>query len=157
MAIYNILTSQDPLLRKKSKKIAEVDHKTKKIIDDLFDTLYATPSGVGLAAPQIGILKQVIVIDTGLEDPFALINPEIISGTGQIDSEEGCLSCPDQNGIVSRYETVKVEALNEEGQPVVIEADGFLAIVLQHEIDHLNGILFIDKSTPLVREEKVTK
>ena len=157
MAIYNILTSQDPLLRKKSKKITEVDHKIKKIINDLFDTLYATPSGVGLAAPQIGILKQVIVIDTGEEEPFALINPEIISGTGQVDSEEGCLSCPDQNGIVSRYETVKVEALNEEGQPVLIEADGFLAIVLQHEIDHLQGVLFIDKYIPTAREEKVAE
>ena len=151
MGIYRIVTKEDELLRKKSKKVNTVDDKIKKIIDDMFDTMYSSETGVGLAAPQIGILKQIIVIDTDEEEPFALINPEIIAAEGEVDSEEGCLSCPEDYGVVKRAERVKVSGLDEEGNEVEIEAEGFLAIVLQHEIDHLNGILFIDKAVPLER------
>jgi peptide deformylase len=147
MGIYKIVTKEDPLLRKQAKPVKEVDDKVIKIIDDMFETMYATDTGVGLAAPQVGILKQIIVIDTQDEEPFALINPEIISSEGETDSEEGCLSCPEEYGIVKRAEKVKVKALNENGEEIEIEAEGFLAIVLQHEIDHLKGVLFIDKAT----------
>ncbi len=147
MGIYKIVTKEDPLLRKQAKPVKEVDDKVIKIIDDMFETMYATDTGVGLAAPQVGILKQIIVIDTQDEEPFALINPEIISSEGETDSEEGCLSCPEEYGIVKRAEKVKIKALNENGEEIEIEAEGFLAIVLQHEIDHLKGVLFIDKAT----------
>ena len=152
MGIYKIITKEDPLLRKQAKKVINIDDKVKKIIDDMFDTMYTTDTGVGLAAPQIGILKQIIVIDTQDEEPFALINPEIITSEGLVDSEEGCLSCPEEYGIVKRAEKIKVKALNELGEEIVFEAEGFLAIVLQHEIDHLKGVLFIDKSTPKEKE-----
>lgn len=148
MGIYNIITKEDPLLRKQSKVVDKIDDNVKKIISDLFETLYFTDTGVGLAAPQIGILKQIIVIDTEDEAPMALINPEVVFSDGQMESEEGCLSCPEEYGIVNRAEKVKVKALNEEGKEIEIEAEGFLAVVLQHEIDHLKGVLFIDKSTP---------
>jgi len=146
MGIYKIVTKEDPLLRKESKKVKEIDDKVKRIISDMFETMYATDTGVGLAAPQIGILKQIIVIDTQDEEPMALINPEIISKEGEIDSEEGCLSCPEEYGYVKRAEKVTVRALNEKGEEIEIEAEGFLAVVLQHETDHLKGILFIDKA-----------
>lgn len=152
MGIYKIVTKEDPLLRKQAKPVKEIDDKVRKIIEDMFETLYSTDTGVGLAAPQVGILKQIIVIDTDEEEPFALINPEIISSEGEVDSEEGCLSCPEEYGIVKRAEKVRVKAINEKGQETEIEAEGFLAIVLQHEIDHLRGVLFIDKATP--RENK---
>ncbi len=152
MGIYKIITKEDPLLRKQAKKVINIDDKVKKIIDDMFDTMYTTDTGVGLAAPQIGILKQIIVIDTQDEEPFALINPEIITSEGLVDSEEGCLSCPEEYGIVKRAEKIKVKALNELGEEIEFEAEGFLAIVLQHEIDHLKGVLFIDKSTPKEKE-----
>lgn len=152
MGIYNIITKEDPLLRKKSKIVKDIDDNVKKIISDMFETLYISDNGVGLAAPQIGILKRIVVIDTEEEEPMALINPEIIFSEGQIDSEEGCLSCPEEYGIVQRSERVKVKALNEDGQEIEIEAEGFLAIVLQHELDHLKGVLFIDKSTPKEKE-----
>lgn len=155
MGIYKILNKEEDVLRKKSKKVSKVDEKVLKIIEDMFDTLYNTDTGVGLAAPQIGILKQIIVIDTGEEEPFALINPEIIAATGEVDSEEGCLSCPEEYGLVKRAEEVVVRGWNEAGEDVEIKANGFLAIVLQHEIDHLQGTLFIDKSTPI--EKKQTK
>ncbi|MDD4342832.1 MAG: peptide deformylase [Eubacteriales bacterium] len=152
MGIYKIVTKEDPLLRKQSKIVKEVDDKIIKIIDDMFETMYTTDTGVGLAAPQVGILKQIIVIDTQEEEPFALINPEIVSSEGEVDSEEGCLSCPEEYGFVKRAEKVKVKALNEKGEEIEIDAEGFLAIVLQHEIDHLKGVLFIDKATPREKE-----
>ncbi len=152
MGIYNIITKEDPLLRKQSKIVKNIDDNVKKIISDMFETLYSSDNGVGLAAPQIGILKQIVVIDTEEEEAMVLINPEIIFSEGEMDSEEGCLSCPEEYGIVKRSERVKVKALNENGEEIEIEAEGFLAIVLQHELDHLKGVLFIDKSTP---KEKV--
>ncbi len=148
MAIYKIVTKEDPLLRKQSKPVKEINDSVKKIVANLFETLYSTDNGVGLAAPQAGILKQIIVIDTNDDAPMALINPEIIYADGQMDSEEGCLSCPEEYGFVKRNKKVKVKALNEDGQEVEVEAEDFLAVVLQHEIDHLKGILFIDKLIP---------
>lgn len=152
MGIYNIVTKEDPLLRKESKVVKKIDKNVEKIISDLFETLYTSDNGVGLAAPQIGILKKIIVIDTEEGNPMALINPEIITSEGEVESEEGCLSCPEEYGIVQRAEKVKVKALNNKGQEIEIDAEGFLAIVLQHEIDHLKGVLFIDKATPRERD-----
>lgn len=154
MAIYKIITKEDPLLRKQAKYVNEVNDSVRKIIDDLFETMYSTDNGVGLAAPQAGILKQIIVIDTVDEEPMALINPEITYAEGEQESEEGCLSCPEEYGFVKRNEIVKVKALDRDGQEIEVEAEGFLAVVLQHEIDHLKGILFIDKLIPKEDEEE---
>lgn len=143
MAVRNIRTLEDEILRKKSRKVEEINDRIKVLIKDMFETMYKA-DGVGLAAPQVGILKRVVVIDVGT-DPISLINPEIIESQGEYLDEEGCLSIPGQQGKVLRPEKVKVKALNEEGEEIIIEGEGLLARALCHEIDHLDGILFIDK------------
>lgn len=149
MAILDILTYPNPELKKISEPVKEVDESIKTLIDDMFETMYAAP-GIGLAAPQVGALKRVIVLDIGERDggqgtPLALVNPEIISSTGETTFEEGCLSVPEFTADVVRAEEVKIKGMNRKGESVEIEADGLLAIVLQHEIDHLDGILFVDR------------
>jgi peptide deformylase len=125
-----------------------VDGRIRELVRDMFDTMYAS-KGIGLAAPQIGVGKRVIVLDISpVEEeikPFALVNPEIVGKQGQVEGMEGCLSVPGVEGMVCRYESVTVEGKNESGAPVTIEANGLLSRVLQHEIDHLDGILFIDR------------
>ena len=149
MAILDILTYPNPELKKISEPVKEVDESVKTLIDDMFETMYAAP-GIGLAAPQVGALKRVIVLDIGERDGgqgarLALVNPEIISSAGETTFEEGCLSVPEFTADVVRAEEVKIKGMNRSGESVEIEADGLLAIVLQHEIDHLNGILFVDR------------
>lgn len=149
MAILDILTYPNPGLKKISEPVKEVDESIKTLIDDMFETMYAAP-GIGLAAPQVGALKRVIVLDIGERDggqsaPLALINPEIISSTGEITFEEGCLSVPEYTADIVRAAEVKLKGMNRSGETVEIEADGLLAIALQHEIDHLDGILFVDR------------
>ncbi|WP_408954403.1 peptide deformylase [Natroniella sp. ANB-PHB2] len=143
MAILNIRELGDPVLRTKAKKVEEITDKTTKLLDDMVETMYDA-QGVGLAAPQIGISKQIVVIDIG-QDVIELINPEIVESSDRtyID-QEGCLSIPEQNGDVERAYQVKVKALNREGEEIELEGNGLLARVLQHEIDHLAGRLFID-------------
>lgn len=143
MAIRNIRTLGDEILRKKSRKVDEINDRIKVLIKDMFETMYKA-DGVGLAAPQVGILKRVVVIDVG-DKPISLINPEIIEIQGEYLDVEGCLSIPGEQGTVSRPEKVKVKALNEEGEEIIIEGEDLLARALCHEIDHLDGILFIDK------------
>lgn len=146
MAIRNIRTEGDPILRKISREVPSVTDRIKVLLDDMGETMYSA-DGVGLAAPQVGILKRIIVVDphdekTGL---VKLINPEIIEADGEQIGIEGCLSIPDFNATVKRPEHVKVKYMDEEGNEQIWDAHGFPAVILSHEIDHLNGILFRDK------------
>ncbi|MEK7375919.1 MAG: peptide deformylase [Candidatus Margulisiibacteriota bacterium] len=143
MAVLTILTQGNPVLKKKSKAIGKILPEIKKLIDNMEDTMRAAP-GVGLAAPQIGALKRVIVADIG-EGLIALINPKILKRSGKCMFYEGCLSVPGVEGQVERSESIRVKGLDKNGKPFVVEAEGYLAVVLQHEIDHLEGILFVDR------------
>ena len=148
MAIRVIRTNDDEVLRKKSKNVDAINDRILTLLDDMADTMYKA-EGVGLAAPQIGVLRRLIVIDIG-EGMLKLINPQIISYTGEQIDIEGCLSLPDTHGEVKRPESLIVRAMNDKGQNIEINASGLLARALNHEIDHLNGILFIDKAIRIV-------
>lgn len=143
MAIRNIRTDDDEILRKKSKKVEVINERVRTLIEDMKETMYAA-DGVGLAAPQVGILKRIAVVDVG-EGLVAVINPEIIEKNGSCVDVEGCLSLPGRQGEVERPESIEVKALNEEGNEVIIAAEGLFARALCHEIDHLDGVLFIDR------------
>lgn len=148
MAILDILLYPDKALTVECEEVKEIDQETLKFLDDLAETMYFA-EGVGLAAPQVGVTKQITVIDVEPQNQgsslIELINPKIIEHQGkQLKRSEGCLSFPKIYEPVSRYERVVVEALNRKGEVFTIEADGLLAVALQHEIDHLKGILFID-------------
>ena len=156
MAKKKILTIPDPVLREVSKPIKTVNSEIKNLMDDMLETMYAAP-GIGLAAVQIGILKRVIVIDLSKEDekkePLFFVNPEIISKSDDLISyEEGCLSIPNQFAEVKRPSSCKIDYLDYEGNKKKINADGLLATCIQHEIDHLNGILFIDHLSKLKKD-----
>lgn len=145
MAIRTIRTEEDPVLRKKSKPVEVIDEKIKTLVEDMIDTMYDA-DGVGLAAPQIGILKRVVVIDiydeTGVK---VLINPEIVSVEGEQCELEGCLSVPGKSGKVKRPTKVVAKGQNLNGEWVEVVGQDLLAVALCHEIDHLNGVLYIDK------------
>ena len=143
MAIRQIRFNGDPILRKTSREVKNINDRIKILLEDMAETMYES-DGVGLAAPQVGVLRQVVVIDIG-HGLIKLINPEIIEKEGENVDIEGCLSVPNKIGTVSRPERVKVKYLNEFGEEKIIEGEGLLAKALCHEIDHLNGILFIDK------------
>jgi peptide deformylase len=145
MAVYQIVKNGDEVLRQKAKKIAEITPSVLKLLDNLNDTLQDTETGIGLAAPQIGISKRAIVIHLD-EELYELINPEIIEQEGSEIDSEGCLSVPGLIGTVARAQKVKVKGLNRQGEEVEIVAEGLLARAFQHEIDHLEGFLFIDKA-----------
>lgn len=144
MAIRNILTVGDETLRKKSRKVDRITDRIKILLEDMADTLHNTDDGIGLAAPQVGVLRRVVVIDMG-DGVKYFINPEIIASEGSQESTESCLSVPNVAGTVVRPEKVTVRAMNEKGEEFTLEADGLMAACLCHEIDHLDGILFIDK------------
>ena len=144
MALLKIRKIGDPVLRSKTKKIDEVTKKTNELIDNMFDTMYEE-DGVGLAAPQVGILKKIAVVDIREGNKVILINPEIIEEEGKAIMEEGCLSIPGETGDVIRSQKIKVRSLNREGKEIEFVAEEFEARAIQHEIDHLNGVLFIDK------------
>lgn len=146
MAIRNIRVIGDSILTKQAKEITELTPKIKVLIQDMLDTMYEA-SGVGLAAPQIGILKRVVVIDVSPEadSPIILINPQIIETSGEQTGEEGCLSVPGKSGVVTRPNYAKVRALNENMEEFTVEGTELLARALCHEIDHLNGELYVDK------------
>ncbi|KYH32534.1 peptide deformylase [Neomoorella mulderi] len=143
MAIHQILIHPDPILREKSQPVKKITPNIWKLLDNLADTMYDAP-GVGLAAPQIGVLKRVIVVDVG-EGLIELVNPEIIAARGKDVGPEGCLSVPGAQGEVPRAAVVTVRGLDRHGREREIKAEGLLARALQHEIDHLDGVLFIDK------------
>ncbi|MGB8455773.1 MAG: peptide deformylase [Anaerocolumna sp.] len=146
MAIRNIRLIGDKILTKQSKEITELTPKLKILIEDMLDTMHQA-EGVGLAAPQIGILKRLIVIDVSPEgdSPIILINPEIIETDGEQTGEEGCLSVPGKSGLVSRPNYAKVKALNKNMEEIIVEGTELLARALCHEVDHLNGVLYVDK------------
>ena len=143
MAIRNLRFLGDDLLRKKSRKVDKIDDRIQVLLDDMLETMYEN-NGVGLAAPQVGILKRVVVIDIG-EGSLFLINPEIIEEEGFYVDQEGCLSVPGRQGEVKRPYRVKVKAQDRKGNEIIVEGEELLARALCHEIDHLNGILFVDK------------
>lgn len=144
MAEREILPFGDPVLRKKAKPVEQLTPKMLRILDDLVDTLYAEDGRAGLAAPQIGVLRRMVVMDCG-EGLVELINPEILESSGEQTGPEACLSYPGYAGIVKRADYVKVKTLTRTGESVVIEGHGYLARCIQHEIDHLDGVLFIDR------------
>ena len=145
MAIRKVLTIPDDndFLRKKSRDVTMIDDRILTLLDDMKETLYAE-NGVGLAAPQVGILRRVVVIDVG-EGLIELINPVIVYKKGEQINAEGCLSIPGRSGTVSRPEKVRVRAIDRNNKGFTIEGEGLLAIALCHEIDHLNGTLYVDK------------
>lgn len=144
MAIRKIRTIGDEVLVKRCKEVTEMTPRIKELIQDMFDTMYEE-FGVGLAAPQVGILKRITVIDVTGEDPMVLINPRIIESSGEQVGNEGCLSVPGKTGIVRRPDYVKAVALNEEMQPIEIEGTGLLARAICHELEHLDGKLYVDR------------
>ena len=143
MAIRQIRTIGDDILKKECKPVKEVTPRLCELIEDMFETMYET-GGVGLAAPQVGILKQIVVIDVEDGNQYVLINPEIIAEEGSQTGLEGCLSVPGKAGMVTRPSHVKVRALNEKMEEFVLEADDFLARAICHECDHLHGHLYVE-------------
>lgn len=142
MAIQPIREFEDPVLRKKALPVEQITRRTQRIIKDMIETLHDA-EGAGLAAPQIGLSERIIVVDVG-DGPIALINPELLEAEGSQRDVEGCLSFPGVSGYVTRKDRIVVEGLNENGKVLRVEAKGFLARAFQHEIDHLDGKLFID-------------
>lgn len=144
MALRNIREMGDDILTKKCKPVKEINERTLDLIDDMFETMYES-NGVGLAAPQVGILKRIVVIDITGEDPILLINPVIVETSGEQTGDEGCLSVPGKCGVVTRPNYVKVLAYDENMEQFEIEGTELLARALCHEIDHLEGHLYVEK------------
>ncbi|MGD9022762.1 MAG: peptide deformylase [Deltaproteobacteria bacterium] len=155
MAVKRILTYPDTVLRERAEPVTNIDGKVQQLINDMAETMYRAP-GVGLASNQVGEPCRIIVFDTSAKDEpnnlVVLINPEIVEASGVIVDEEGCLSVIDYKADVKRAACVTVKGVDREGNPVTLRREGLPAIVLQHEIDHLNGILFIDRISTLKRE-----
>ncbi|MFN3919052.1 MAG: peptide deformylase [Methylohalobius sp.] len=153
MALLEILEFPDERLRKKAKPVEVVDASIQRLVDDMLETMYAAP-GIGLAATQVNVARRVVVIDVSetKDQPLCLINPEILDRSGIEEREEGCLSVPGVFEKVCRAEKVKVKALDRSGKPFEFEAEGLLAVCVQHEIDHLDGKLFVDYLSPLKRQ-----
>jgi len=154
MAKLDILEFPDPRLRRRAEPIGQVDDELRALIEDMFETMYAAP-GVGLAANQVNVARRLMVIDVseGKDQPLVFINPEILEQEGNQKSEEGCLSVPGVFADVPRAERVRVKALDRDGKPFEMDADDLLAVCIQHEIDHLNGRLFVDYLSPLKRQK----
>lgn len=159
MAILSIRKYPDDILKKKASPVENIDKGIKTLIEDMIDTMHAS-HGIGLAAPQVGVSKRIIVVDLSSVEkefsPIVLINPEIIETDNLIDSEEGCLSIPGYRAVIKRAGKVVVKGMDINGKELVIEGKGLLARALQHEIDHLDGILFVDRMS-LVKKELFKK
>lgn len=157
MAMLEIKKYPERVLREKAAQVESINGEVQRLIDDMIETMHAAP-GIGLAAPQVGVSKRLIVIDMGMREEeeknplIVLINPEIIKAEGEFESQEGCLSLPDFITNITRAERVLVRGFNREGIPVETEGEGLLARALQHEIDHLDGILLIDRISSIKRE-----
>jgi peptide deformylase len=153
MAVLPILNHPDQRLRKKTPPVQKFDAALQKLIDDMFETMYAAP-GVGLAANQVGVQLRLAVMDCSDEhnQPLVMINPEVVETSERVEMEEGCLSVPDIRDKVQRYNKLKLRALDREGKPYELEAEGLMAQCVQHEIDHLDGKLYIDYLSSLKRE-----
>ena len=157
MAVLSILHHPDPRLRKKAQPVTQFTSALQKTIDDMLETMYAA-HGIGLAATQVNIQKQIIVIDVSEErnQPQVFINPSIVSSDGSVEHDEGCLSVPDYYDKVTRPDHVQVSALNRDGEAFTLEAEALLAFCIQHEIDHLQGKLFVDYLSPM-KQQRVRK
>lgn len=155
MAVLEILKYPHPLLKKRCEKVDRIDGEVKKLIRDMTETMYQA-NGIGLAACQVGVSQRVIVVDVSPIDPekefFAMVNPEVIFEEGEIEHEEGCLSVPDCLEKLKRKEKVLVRGFSPAGKEIEISAEGILAIAIQHEIDHVNGVLILDRISRLKRE-----
>ena len=158
MPVLDILTIPDERLKRKAQPVEDIAA-VQSFIDDLLETMYHTDDGIGLAATQVGSLHAIIVIDLSdnRDEPLILINPEFIERDGEFIGEEGCLSVPGYRAKVTRYEKVKVKALDRQGQRIEIETDDFLAIALQHEMDHLDGKVFIEHLSTLKQQIALKK
>ena len=153
MALRNILTEENEVLRKKSKFVRDFDEKLWELLDDMQETMYQN-DGCGIAAPQVGVLKRVVIVDA-CNMKMELVNPEIIAQSGEQTTEEGCLSVANHTGLVKRPLEVTVRAYDRYGNRFTISVEGLMATVFCHELDHLDGILFIDKAEKLF--EKIVK
>ena len=149
-----ILPASDPLLRQRSKKVSRIDSSIERLIDDMIETMHDA-GGVGLAAPQVGVLLRVIVIELPGEELIALINPEIVKRAGEQEVTEGCLCLPGYKGELKRSQTVTVKGRDRNGKMVRIRGEGLMAEALEHEIDHLNGTLYIDHLESMDRLERI--
>jgi len=158
MAIRQIRLLGDPVLREPCREVEDIDDTIRRLVDDLMDTMYHA-DGIGLAAPQIGVSQRVFVYDVveGEHSPGVLINPRIIESAGTVRESEGCLSIPDLSEIVERSVSVVAEGKDREGRLVRVETDGLLSRCLQHETDHLDGILFLDRISPLKKRMLLSK
>ena len=152
MALLDILHFPDPRLRNVAAPVEEITNEIKQLVDDMFETMYAAP-GIGLAATQVNVHQRIIVVDVSEthNEPICLINPELVELTGTEQMEEGCLSVPGVFELVERADSIKVSAWDQDGKPFTLEADGLLAVCIQHEIDHLDGKLFVDYLSQLKR------
>lgn len=153
MARLNILHFPDPRLRKRALPVETVDESVRALVDDMLETMYAAP-GIGLAATQVNVQKRVVVMDVSEEknQPLVFINPMVLERTGETETDEGCLSVPGFYDTVRRAERVRVSALDRDGEPFELDASGLLAVCIQHEIDHLDGKLFVDYLSMLKRD-----
>lgn len=153
MAKLEILHYPDPRLRNKARPVEQVDDKISKVVDDMLETMYAAP-GIGLAATQVNVAKQIVVIDLSenKDQPLCLINPQILLAAGEEETEEGCLSVPGVYEAVKRAESIEIRALNRQGEPFEMKAEGMLAVCIQHELDHLEGKLFVDYLSQLKKQ-----
>jgi peptide deformylase len=151
MAVLEIVKEGAPVLRKQAEPVTQVTKRIRRLVKDMLDTMYEA-NGVGLAAPQVGMSQRIVVVDVG-EGPVVLINPEIEEAAGSEIDSEGCLSIPGRWGYVERAQEVVVTGLNDSGRSVRLRADGLFARALQHEIDHLDGVLFIDKALEIEEDE----
>ncbi|MGH6736954.1 MAG: peptide deformylase [Methyloceanibacter sp.] len=161
MTIYPIITIPDPVLRKQAAAVERVDAELRRLMDDMLATMYDAP-GIGLAAPQIGVSRRLIVMDPAKEDapktPLVMLNPEILERSDELRvHEEGCLSIPEVTAEIERPAKVKVAFLDRQGKPQEADLEGIWATIVQHEIDHLNGVLFIDYLSRLKRDMIVKK
>jgi peptide deformylase len=152
MALRNLRLEGDEILRKQSREIKNINERIKILADDMIETMKEN-DGIGLAAPQVGILKRIIVVDIG-QGPLVMVNPDILEKDGEQIITEGCLSVPNKNGNVKRPEKLKVAYTDLEGDKHTIKTEGLLSVVISHEVDHLNGVLFIDK---VIEEEETTE
>ncbi len=152
MAKLKIVLAGNPVLREVAKPVERIDKKLQRLLKDMAETMYAA-DGVGLAAPQVGVSKRIVVIDVG-DGLYELINPVIIKKEGSVLGSEGCLSVPDYEGEVERAEYVECEFTDKTGQRMILSASGLLAICIQHELDHLDGLLFIDKAKTISPKKK---